>query len=158
MLEFTVVAAPLIALIFANLETSLTLFAQQLLDTTTEKMARNLMTGSEQLAGTSKTAFKQKLCDDLPDFMKCDRLMVDLQKASDFSTANTSTPTLTYDVNNAVSNTWQFQTGSAGDVLVMRVMYRWPAVAGPLHFSLADLPTGERLLMTTAIFKTEKYQ
>jgi Flp pilus assembly protein TadG len=158
MLEFTMVAAPLIALIFASLETSLTMFTQQLLDTTTEKLARNLMTGREQLAGTSQTAFKQKLCDDLPTFMKCDKLMVDVQKATDFSTADTSTPTIAFDANKAVTNNWKYQTGSAGDILVMRVMYRWPAVTGPLQFGLANLPTGEQLLMTTAIFKTETYQ
>lgn len=157
-LEFAVVAAPFMALILANLETSIALFSQQLLDTTTETMSRQLMTGAEQSAGTSQSQFKQKICDDLPDFMSCSKVMVDVRSASEFSAANTSAATLTYDANGEVNNNWKYDLGQPGDVVVMQTYYLWPAVTGPLGFGLANLPSGERLLVSTAIFRTEKFE
>lgn len=158
LIEFAAVAGPFIALIFANLETSLMFFSQQMLDTSTEEMARRILTGAEQKAGTSQTQFKQKVCDTLPDYMSCSRLMVDVKKFSSFSGANTGAPALEFDEDGNVTNPMEFQPGSPGDIVVMRVMYRWPAVTGPLGFGLGNLPGGERLLVTTSVFKTERYQ
>src|SRR5688572_2604957 len=90
LIEFAAVAAPFFALIIANLVTALAMFTQQLLDTTTEKMSRRLMTGQEQQAGTTKAAFKTAVCSDLPTFMTCDRVMVNVAKVADFGSANTS--------------------------------------------------------------------
>src|SRR5688572_28492747 len=81
--EFAAVAAPFFALIIANLVTALAMFSQQVLDTTTEKMSRRLMTGQEQQAGTTKAAFKTAVCSDLPTLMICDRVMVNVTKVTD---------------------------------------------------------------------------
>jgi Flp pilus assembly protein TadG len=158
MIEFAAVAAPFIALILANLLTSLALFSQQLLDTAADKMSRRLMTGQEQRAGTSQSAFKTKVCAELPEFMPCSRVMVNVQKATDYDSADTSAPTITFDSGGDVTNSWKYEPGLPGDIVVMQVYYRWPALGGPLGFSVGNLPNGERLLISTAIFKTEKYQ
>ena len=84
--------------------------------------------------------------------------MVDVETASSFSNANTSTPTLTFNAQGQVSNAWQYQPGNPGDIVVLRIMYQWPLVRGPLSLNLANLSNGNRLLMATAVFKNEKYQ
>jgi Flp pilus assembly protein TadG len=156
-LEFTIVAAPFLALILANLETSIMLFTQQVLDTTTEKIARRLMTGQVQSADTSQADFKQEVCDDLPSFMACNRVMVSVQKAADFNSANTGAPVITFNSHGQVTNHWDYDFGDPGDIVIMKAFYRWPAVSGPLGFNLANLSNGDRLLMSTAIFKAERY-
>lgn len=158
LIEFAAVAGPFIALIFASLETSLVFFSQQMLDTSAETMSRQIMTGEEQKAGTTKAAFKQKVCGTLPDFMTCDRLLVNVEKVNAFESASTVAPVITFDKDGNVTNTTEFDPGNPGDIVIMQVLYRWPSVTGPLGFGLGNLPNGERLLVTTSIFKTEKYE
>ena len=81
-------------------------------------------------------------------------VMVDLETATAFSSANTSAPTLTYSGGN-VTNVWQFQAGSPGSIEVMRVMYQWPVFPGPLSLNFANLSNGTYLLMATAVFRNE---
>jgi len=156
LIEFAAVAAPFIALIFASLATSLMVFTQQMLDSSVETTSRRIMTGEEQRAGTTKAQFKQKVCDELPNFMSCDRVLVNVTKVTDFS-ASVAAPAITFDAEGNVTNTTTYVPGTPGDVVIMQVLYRWPSITGPLGFGLGTLPNGERLLATATIFKTEKY-
>ena len=44
---------------------------------------------------------------------------------------------------------------SAGDIVVVRVMYLWPVFIGPLGFNLANHSNGSRLIMASAAFQNE---
>jgi hypothetical protein len=57
-----------------------------------------------------------------------------------------------------VTNIWQYNPGSPGQIVVVRAMYQWPVFLGPLGFNLSNLANGDRLLMATATFKNEPYQ
>lgn len=156
--EFAFVAGPLMALLIATLQVSLVFFAQQNLETTTEKATRQLLTGQAQGAGMTQSQFQSAVCSKLAAFMKCANVLVDVQNVADFTSANTSSPTLTYDSNGNVSNSWTYKPGGAGQITVVRIMYVWDVSKGPLGFDLSTLSTGKRLLIATAVFKTEPYQ
>ena len=79
------------------------------------------------------------------------------QNYSDFASASTTGPTLTFNSNGTVSNTWNYAPGTPGSIVVVQVMYQWPIVLGPLNFNLSNLANGNRLLVSTAVFKTEPY-
>jgi len=83
--------------------------------------------------------------------------MVDVQSASDFSGINTTTPTLHYDKDGNVTNSWQFDPGPAGSIVVMRVMYLFPVIGGPLDLDFSNTDGGKRLLVATQVFKSESY-
>jgi hypothetical protein len=55
-----------------------------------------------------------------------------------------------------VTNTWNYNIGGAGDIVVLRVIYLMPVIGGPL-FALAN-SNGARVLMATSVFKNEPYQ
>ncbi|WP_298673428.1 TadE/TadG family type IV pilus assembly protein [uncultured Sphingomonas sp.] len=156
-LEFAAVAAPFIALVLAILQTALVFFSQQALETSAERTARQLITGAAQSGGMTPTAFKAAACANLPAFMKCANLMIDVQNASSFAAVNVSAPALTYDSNGNVTNTWGFSPGGAGSIVVMRTMYRLPVVGAPLGFNLSNMAGSQRLLIATSVFKTEPY-
>jgi hypothetical protein len=90
--------------------------------------------------------------------MKCANVLVDVQKVADFDSANTSAPTITYDSNGNVTNGWTYTPGGAGQITVVRIMYVWDVSKGPLGFDLSTLSNGDRLLVATAVFKTEPFQ
>lgn len=155
-IEFAAVAAPFIALILATLQTSLVFFAQQTLETVSEETSRQLMTGTVQKAKMSQDDFHQIACNNLPIFMKCANLMIDVQTADSFADVDTGIPSV-YNDDHTVKTNWQFKTGGAGDIVVMRTMYLFPVIGGPLGFSLANAEGNKRLLVATAVFQTEPY-
>ena len=159
--EFALIAAPFLALIAALIQTFLLFFAQSLLENAVLHSARQILTGQVQTADASMTqaqalaAFHSTVCTNAAVLFTCNGLMVDVQVASNWSSANTGMPTLTYDVNGNVNNTWQFNPGNAGDIVVVRVMYLWPVFFGPIAFNLANQPNGTREIMATAAFQNE---
>lgn len=157
-IEFAVVAAPFIALTLATIQTSLVFLAQQNLETVSEETSRQLMTGAVQKADKGKDNFHQIACDNLPIFMKCANLMIDVQTvdSDSFADVDTTTPSI-YDKDHKLKTDWGFNTGGAGDIVVMRTMYLFPVVSAPLGFNLANTDGGKRLLVATAVFRTEPY-
>lgn len=156
-IEFGLVATPLFAIMIAILQTSLTFFAQQTLESAAEKSVRSLMTGNAQAGGKTQAQFKTDVCNNLPSFMKCSKVMVDVQTATTFSDASTASPTLTYDAGGNVTNTFKYAPGTAGAINVVRIMYIWDEQKGPLGFDLSNMSGGARLLLVTSVFKTEPY-
>jgi hypothetical protein len=57
-----------------------------------------------------------------------------------------------------VTNSFAYSPGGPGDIVIMRVMYAWPVVGGPLGLNLANQPDGSHLMLATAVFKNEPYQ
>jgi Flp pilus assembly protein TadG len=153
--EFALVAAPFLALVIALIQTFLVFFAQQLLESVVRQSARLVMTGQVQSAQMSQAAFKQKVCDQIVILFNCNDLMVDMQVANSWSTANTGMPSLAFNAAGAVTNTWQYDPGDSGDIVVLRVMYQWPVFLGPLGFNLSNLSNGNRLIMSSAAFQNE---
>ncbi|KQN93152.1 pilus assembly protein TadE [Sphingomonas sp. Leaf231] len=156
-IEFALVALPFIVLILATIQTGFVFFAQQALETTAEQTARQLMTGSAQKTGMTQAQFKTIACGNLPAFMSCAKMMVDVQSATKFADVDTNALVLTYDQNSQVTNTWQFAPGGPGSVVVMRLLYLLPVVGGPLGFDLATTTGGRRVLVSTFVFKSEPY-
>lgn len=156
-IEFSIVATAFVALLIAILQTSLVFFAQQSLETTSEETARQLVTGAVQKAGTSQQDFRNAACKNLPAFMSCDNLMIDVQTAASLAAVDTTAPVIEYDSTGKIKNAWHFAPGGAGSIVVMRTMYVLPVVGGPLGFGLANMEGSRRLLVATAVFKSEPY-
>lgn len=156
-IEFALVAAPFVALLMAVLQTSVVFFSQQALESSAERTARQLMTGYAQTSGVTQASFKTTACNNLPGFMKCANLMIDVQNANNFSLVDTSMPTITQDSSGKVTNSWKFSPGNAGSIVIMRTMYQLPVISGPLGFDLSNMGGGKRLLIATSVFKTEPY-
>lgn len=85
----------------------------------------------------------------------CTKLMIDVQTVGSFSTSSTGAPTLTFNAKGQVTNTWQYNPGGPGQIVVVRVMYLWPVFLGPLGFTLSNEPNGNRLIMASAAFQNE---
>ena len=105
----------------------------------------------------SQTQFNHWVCQNIYALFNCYNLMVNVQTYPTFSAASTSAPTLTYSAQGQVTNSWSYNPGGPGDIVVLQVMYQWPVFLGPLGFNLSTLGNGDRLLMSTAVFKNEPY-
>ena len=157
MIEFAICSSMFFALLLACAQTALVFFVQQAVQTTAEEVARKVMTGAINSANSSQTQFQTAACNSLPSFLSCSNLFVSAQTAGSFAALDTSRTVLTYDSKGKLTNTWPFQTGGSGDIVILRIMYRWQTQMGPLGFDLSDQTGGIRLITGTMVFKSEPY-
>jgi Flp pilus assembly protein TadG len=153
--EFGLVAAPFIALLVAIIQSFLIIFAQQLLQTVVTQSSRLILTNQVQTANMTQSQFAQQVCDQVTILFNCSGLMVDVETYTSFSAADTSMPPLTFNAQGQVSNTWQYNPGGPGQIVIVKVMYQWPVFGGPLGLTLSNLSNGNRLIMATSAFQNE---
>lgn len=155
-IEFALVAAPFLALMFAIIETAVVFFASQTLETAVADSARLIMTGQAQTQSFNQAQFKSAVCTRIYGIFDCNNgLLVDVRTAASFSSASTSKP---IDNNGNLVNNFTYSPGVAGEIVVVRIMYQWPVYVSLLGFNLADMAGNKRLIMATAAFRNEPFQ
>lgn len=155
LVEFALVAPALLALIVGILQVSLIFLANEGLETVAEYAARLIMTEQAQSASMTAPQFKAQVCTQLPPFLACNRLFIDVSPATSFANASLGAPALTYASDGTVNTNFSYSTGSTGAIMVVRVIYLWPTATGPLGFNLTNQPSGNRLLVATSVLKSE---
>jgi Flp pilus assembly protein TadG len=153
--EFALIAPIFLGLLIAILQTAVFLFAQQTLQTAALQAGRVLMTGSGSTL--TQTQFTNTVCPLIQPLFTCSKLMVNVQSYSSFASANTTAPTLTYNANGSVSNSWSYTSGAPGQIMVVQLIYQWSVVGGPLGFVLSNLPNGSAEVMGVSAFRVEPY-
>jgi Flp pilus assembly protein TadG len=159
--EFALIAPPFLALIAGLMQVFLIFFAQSVLENAVRASTRQILTGQVQTQDASLSsavamaAFHQTVCNNANVLFTCSGLMVDVEVANNWSSTNVAMPVLTYDGNGNVNNTWQFNPGNAGDIVVVRVVYLWPVFFGSLGFNWANQANGTREIMASAAFQNE---
>lgn len=155
--EFALIAPPFLALLIAVFQMTMFLFAQQALQTAAVAAGRLILTGQVQNAGLTAAQFKTNdVCPLLAAMFTCANVYVNVQTYNDFSSASTASPTLTYN-NGAVSNTWAYDLGSPGQVMVLQLVYQWPIISGPLGSVVSDLGNGTAEMMGVTAFRVEPF-
>jgi Flp pilus assembly protein TadG len=153
--EFAFVAAPFLALLIGLFQTGVIFLAGRELDEATYQASRSILTGAAQ--NWTQTQFADQVCQNIYALFNCGNLMINVTNTSSFATVSTTAPTLTFNAQGQVTNSWTFSPGGPSDLVVVQVMYEWPVVLGPLGFNLSNLSNGNRLLISTAAFRSEPY-
>jgi Flp pilus assembly protein TadG len=156
--EFGMVVAPFLAMVFAIMETALVFFAGQALETAGLDSARLIMTGQAQTQGFSQAQYKNAVCAKIYGLFNCQGgLYVDVKTYTAFSNINNSQ--LPVDSNgNLQTSSFGYQPGGPGDIVVVRLIYQWPVYVSLLGLNLSDSAGGNRVLMSTIAFRNEPYQ
>jgi Flp pilus assembly protein TadG len=155
-IEFAMVAAPFLAMIFAIMETAIVFFAGQALETAGADSARLIMTGQAQTQGFDQAKFKNAVCGKIYALFNCSGgLYVDVKNYPSFASVNTAKPLDSS--GNLQTGSFSYQPGGPGDIVVVRLMYQWPVYVSLLGLNLADGTGGKRLLISTVAFRNEPY-
>jgi Flp pilus assembly protein TadG len=150
-IEFGMVAAPFLLLVFAILETAFVFFAGQTLETAVSDSARLIMTGQAQQKGFNQSAFKDAVCEKIYGLFDCaGGVYIDVKKYNAFSGVDLSPP---LDASGNFQNNMTYQPGCPGDIVVVRLFYKWPIYVSLLQ----NMSGGNRLLIATAAFRNEPY-
>jgi Flp pilus assembly protein TadG len=159
--EFALVAPLVIALILGAMQIAVIYLAQAELENAAEQAARIVLTNQAPASGAAgQASFVDTVCGYLPALFSCSGVMVDLEAQSISPTSSDALvltpPTLTYGSSGQVTNSWNYNPGSPGKLMILRVMYQWPVVAGPLGLVFSDLANGTLFLSSTQVFQNEQ--
>jgi Flp pilus assembly protein TadG len=154
-MEFGLLAAPVVTGLFAILQTSLVFFAGQTLETAAASSARLIMTGQAQISGWTPSEFKQQVCDQIHGIFNCTTgVYVDVETYSSFAAVNLGMPVTGGAFN---SSSLGYNPGGPGDIVVLRLYYQYPVFVNLLGFNLSNVNGGYDLLAATAVFRNEPY-
>jgi Flp pilus assembly protein TadG len=153
--EFGLVAAPFLALVFAIMETAIIFFSGQALETAVADSSRLIMTGQAQTQGFSQSQFKNAVCAKIYGMFDCQNgVYVDVKTFTSFANVAMNSPV---DGQGNFQNNFNYQPGGPGDIVVVRLFYQWPVYVSLLGFNLTNMNGGKRLLVATAAFRNEPY-
>jgi Flp pilus assembly protein TadG len=153
--EFGLVAAPFLALVFAIMETAIVFFAGQALETAVADSGRLIMTGQAQTQGMTQAQFKDAVCAKIYGLFDCQNgVTVDVKKFSSFQSVTMPNPV---DANGNFQNNFTYDPGKQGDIVVVRLFYQYPVYVSLLGFNLSNINGGKRLLAATSAFRNEPY-
>ena len=155
--EFALIAPVFLGLMIAIMQVGIVFFAEQALQSAAVAASRLVLTGQAQNSSMTQAQFLNAICPKVQTLFECGSMMVDVQTYSSFGGADYSTPTLTYDAQGNVTNAWSFSPGAAGSIVVVRFIYQWPVIGGPLGFSISNLANGKRLMMGVSALRVEPY-
>jgi Flp pilus assembly protein TadG len=153
--EFALVAPIFFAVLFAIIELALVFFASQILETVTQDTSRLIMTGQAQNAAYTQASFKDAVCAKLTVMFDClNGVSIDVQSYKQFSTVDIADP-IDSGKNFVPPN--NYLPGGPGDIVVVRLFYKWPLFVTGLGFNPANIAGNKRLLTATAAFQNEPY-
>ena len=153
--EFALVALPFFALMFAIIQTAIVLFATQVLETAVGDSARLILTGQAQDGGFSQTSFKTAVCGRISAMFNCTtRLYVDVRTFTNFTAISMNSPT---DSSGNVVDNFVYQPGGPGDIVVVRLLYKWPIYMQLWNPGIVNMSANQRLLVATAAFRNEPF-
>lgn len=159
--EFALVAAPFLALLFGIIELGLMFMGSVTLDNATQAAARQVRTGQVVSPSTpagkaaSKSAFRDGICNGM-GWMKGDcmtNLVVDVRTFSQFNSVSYNDP-----IQNKVFNAGQttFETGGPSEIVLVRAYYPWKLYV-PLASGAMERMAGKTLLTSVTTFRNEPY-
>ena len=172
-IEFAILAPFFFAIVLAIIETSMTFFAQQVLESALQDTTRLIRTGQSQ-SGWNTDQFRRELCARSFGFFACsatdastDRLRVKVTPIGAFGAAanqiqrpvgaNCSLAS----TNPAVDCNWSlaesFDDGTGSSVIIAQAYYKWPTLFNVPWFNLADQAGNNRLLSAVRVFKNEPF-
>src|SRR5262249_4841983 len=155
MVEFGLVAAPFLALVFAIIETAVVFFAGQALETAVADSSRLILTGQAQSQSFDASAFKNAVCNKIYGLFDCQNgVYIDVRTFSSFASVTMPSP---IDAQGNFQSNFSYQPGGPGDIVVVRLFYQYPVYVSLLGFNLSNINGGKRLLAATAAFRNEPY-
>lgn len=149
-IEFALVALPFFIFLFGIIETAMFFMTNVVIDGAVADATRMLRTGQAQETGDALTAFRGKMEESLFGVADLEDFVIDVRSFSSFGDVD-FVPLYDEDGNPVET---EFDGGTAGDVVVVRVSYRWDLMT---PFLSAAYGSDQLELTGTSVFKNEPF-
>lgn len=151
-IEAALIMPPFLIMCFGIIEVAMLYFVATALEGQVALASRQIRTGTVQESGDPVGEFQKLLCEGTT-FVKCGDLIFDVRNFGSFGEINY--PDF-YDNDNQPNGN-EFLPGGSGDIVLVRVAYKWEITTPFLDVYLGDGGGATKLLHSAAVFKTEPY-
>ena len=158
-IEFTALALPFAALVFAILESCISFAAQEVMANATDDVARRLRTGQLRAAEVTEASLKQAICDrlDIVATQECpSNLLVDLREFPTFADAATVKIKLTAD-GDIDTTGFDVKPGKSLSKNMLRVFYKWPVITDFMRKAMSNLKGNRTLHFASTTWQNEPF-
>ncbi len=157
-IEFTLLALPFAALVFAILESCISFAAQQVMANVTDDIARQIRTGQLKPADINEGTLKTMICNELEIMVakNCPGLEVDLREFPTFADAAKVRVRLTADRDLNTSD-FAVSPGLSMSKNMLRVFYKWPVITDFMSKLVSNLKDGKTLHFATVTWQNEPF-
>ena len=153
--EFAMIAAPFFFLLFAMIEIAAVFLTGTVLENAVLEASRQIRTGQAQSGGMSQAGFRQEVCDRIGVVGSCDRLEIDVKVFQDFGDVDQSSP---IDEGGEMDTSdFGWDPGDAGDIVLVRVFYRWSLLTPNFGGALSNMKDNQRLISAATVFRNEPF-
>jgi Flp pilus assembly protein TadG len=153
--EFAILAIPFFGLVCAIMQTALVFLASQILDSAVQDASRLVRTGQAQNASFDIGMFNTQICNGLAGIFDCTKLETSVTTVSTFAAATVTPPV------DPRTGVWTlvpvFQPGTANNVELVQVYYKWPVLFTFDGLSLATSSDNTHLLSAVRVFENEPF-
>jgi|AP12_2_1047962.scaffolds.fasta_scaffold21534_2 Flp pilus assembly protein TadG len=153
-LEFVLVAPILFFLLFAILETSFLYLTATVMEGEVATAARTIRTGAVQQDADPAAYFEEVLCKNLESVLTCDNVVFDIRRFDSFES-------MSFDEfldEDGEADDVEFNPGDAGDVVLVRIAYKYTIITPFLAEFLSPDGSGTIVLKAAAAFQNEPFQ
>ena len=154
--EFAMVAAPFIFMMFAIIEIGIVFMINNQLDNATIEAGRLVRTGQSHEQGMDEAGFKAAVCERIVAISgDCNgRLSIDVRILPRFDDPSVPDPISGGEFNEGDLG---FDQGDAGDIVLVRTWYRHPLFTPFLNSALSRLDGGVAVVSATSAFRNEPF-
>ena len=156
-IEFTLLALPFLALVFAIIETSIAYTTEQYMSNVADKVSRDIRTGRISASTHNKAQFRTLLCDRLQVLAApgCPGMSFDVRSYSTFLAVPKG---VTYSEPGVVDTSgWDYKPGGSSSINSIRIVYEWPVYTDIMKQYLAGLKNGKNLLYASTTWQNEPF-
>ncbi|MBO6754896.1 MAG: pilus assembly protein [Roseibium sp.] len=151
--EFAIIGLPFLTIMLGIFEFGLAFFVNRIVDNAVLETSRLIRTG--QATTFDATDFEDALCDNLSTlFCHRSRISFDIDTITTF--AGSSALESMLDVDGQPKDSSFTVTGPT-EIVVVRVIYRWPMFSALFRFDEGDTGSNERFLYSTFVFRNEPW-
>lgn len=154
-IEFALILAPLVMLIFAIFEVGFVFWGVYDLENATDDAARQIRTGQVYAGNIDEAGFKAIVCANASVLFSCeDKLKVDVRSADAFGQLAPPSP---LDGSGNLQTTFTYRPGGPGNAVLVTAFYEWPLINAISGVCLANMASGNRLLRASVAFRNEPF-
>jgi Flp pilus assembly protein TadG len=140
--EFALVAAPFLALLFAIIETAMVFYAGATMEAAVQDAARQVRIGQAR----TEAEFRQALCARIGPATDCGAIEVEVRPIDGFADAQGWSP-----------GPGGFNPGQAGQIILASARHERRLIAPDLGLGLANRPGNRRLITAASAFRNEPF-
>jgi Flp pilus assembly protein TadG len=155
-IEFALVLAPFVFMLFAVFELALVFWVSTSVENAMFESARRIRTGEVQSAGMGKSGFKSDVCGRMVWLRNAcmSNLSIDVRTFEQFNDVTSSDPVKDGEIDDA---SMQFMPGGPEDIVLVRAFMKWKLITPFLSEAMERVDGGYAVVESASTFRNEPF-